>query len=323
MLDDQLRNSKKEFKNSGVKKCFIIGIVPNILENYFNLKRLWLNVGVNELNRPFTVASDLKLCNILLGLMSHSSLHPCCWCDVEKNKMNSKGSQRTIASLKNLFWTYLDDGAEKQKAKYYRNVIHLPLFNNVPDDTPVLCVVPPPELHLMTGPVNNMFRALKEAWPQADSWLQRCSIYRECLHGGSFTGNASRKLLKSTQVLEDIAPQNCAVFVKAFEDFNNVVESCFSHQLQQDFLRKIDEFRKSYAQLHIPVTQKVHAVLFHVPEFCTLKNQGLGPWSEQTSESVHHDFAIIWQNYKIRSTDNPSYAKKFLAAVSRYNSQRL
>ena len=298
VMDGQSRKNDRDFKNSGVKKCFIIGIVPNIPETYFNLKRLWLNVGASDLDRPFTIASDLKLCNILLGLMSHSSLHPCCWCDIEKKEMHAKGTQRTMGSLKNLFWSYFDDGAEKQKAKLYGNVVHLPLFSNVPDDTPVLCVVPPPELHLMTGPVNTMFRALKEAWPQADEWLHCCSIYRESLYGGSFTGNSSRKLLKSTQVLEDISPQNCVIFVKAFEDFNKVVESCFSHQLLPDFLDRIDEFRESYLRLHIPVTPKVHAVLFHFAEFCAMKNQGLGPWSEQTSESVHHDFATIWENYK-------------------------
>ena len=32
----------KKFKNSGVKKVFIVGIAPKILENFTNLKKLWL-----------------------------------------------------------------------------------------------------------------------------------------------------------------------------------------------------------------------------------------------------------------------------------------
>ena len=40
------------------------------------------------------------------------------------------------------------------------------------------------------------------------------------------------------------------------------------------------------SKLEISVTPKVHAVFFHVQEFCELTKMGLGPWSEQTSESV-------------------------------------
>ena len=68
----------KEFLDSVVKKVFIIGIVPEVQENYKNLKTLWLNAHINLLDRAFTIATDLKLCNILLGLMSLSSMHPCC-----------------------------------------------------------------------------------------------------------------------------------------------------------------------------------------------------------------------------------------------------
>ena len=41
-------------------------------ENYYNVKRLWMEAGIDKLSRKFTIATDLKLYNILLGLMSHS-----------------------------------------------------------------------------------------------------------------------------------------------------------------------------------------------------------------------------------------------------------
>ena len=72
----------KKFRDSGVKKVFIIGISPNVEKNYVNAKKLWLKIGLHNLQRKFTIATDLKLCNILVGLMSHSSTHPCCWYDV-------------------------------------------------------------------------------------------------------------------------------------------------------------------------------------------------------------------------------------------------
>ena len=36
----------------------------------------------------------------------------------------------------------------------------------------------------------------------------------------------------------------------------------------------------AYLQLTISVTPKVHAVMFHVEEFCSLTGRGLGPWSD-------------------------------------------
>ena len=93
----------EKFKDLGVKKAMIITVVPDIPENYFNIKRLWINVGLHLFNRKFTIATDLKLCNILLGLMSHSSMHPCCWCDVDKNNLHKKGNARTVGNLSDIF----------------------------------------------------------------------------------------------------------------------------------------------------------------------------------------------------------------------------
>ena len=80
----------KKFLESGVKKILIVGLVPDVSENYVNVKRLWINCGVEKL-RNYTVATDLKLCNILLGMMSHSSCHPCAWCDITKDVLIQKG----------------------------------------------------------------------------------------------------------------------------------------------------------------------------------------------------------------------------------------
>ena len=60
-------------------------------------------------------SSDLKLCNILLG-MSHSNCHPCCWCDIDKDNLHKKGKQRTISGLMSLFWDYFDNRADKKEA---------------------------------------------------------------------------------------------------------------------------------------------------------------------------------------------------------------
>ena len=85
------KNSRKmslesRFKDSGVKKVMILEIVQEIQENFVNMKRSWIEAGLLNLNRHYTIVTDLKLCNILLGLVAHGSCHPCCWCDVTKDR---------------------------------------------------------------------------------------------------------------------------------------------------------------------------------------------------------------------------------------------
>ena len=75
--------------------------------------------------------------------------------------------------------------------------------------------------------------------------------------------------------------------------------------------------------LGVSVTPKVPAVMYHIEEFCEMKGMGLAPWSEQTSESLHHDFNQSWENYKIKDTNHPSYGDRLLQAVQNYNSKNL
>ena len=54
-------------------------------------------------------------------------------------------------------------------------------------------------------------------------------------------------------------------------------------------------FSQLYRELGITVTPKVHMVEQHITEFMGLKGEaaGLGFYSEQAIESVHHDFKVI------------------------------
>ena len=58
-------------------------------------------------------------------------------------------------------------------------------------------------------------------------------------------------------------------------------------------------------------------------EFCALTGKGLGPCSEQVSESIHHGFKQTWQRFKINDTDNELHGEHLLKAVLMYNSHHL
>ena len=314
---------EKKYLDSGVKKVQVLAIAPDVPENYCNMKKLWLKAGIDKLKYKFTIATDMKLINILLGLQNHSCMHPCCWCDADKNNLHKKGKQRTFSSLINLFFDYKDANARKEDAAKYGNVIHIPLIEALDDDTPVIEKIPPPELHLLLGTTNKMYSGLENVWPGLEAWLQSIHVKKTEYHGGQFEGNDCRKILKKLDSLEARCPVEFRPFISAFRSFNDVVEACYGNKLADDYVAKIRRFQTDYMKLGISVTPKIHAVFFHIEEFCEFSGMALGPFSEQTAESLHQEFEKCWENFYIKDFDNPSYPDRFLSAVKVFNSLHL
>lgn len=258
-------------------------------------------------------------------MMSHSSSHPCAWCDVSKENLKGKGKFRTISSLMNLFWDFFDSKGNKKNAKNYGNVIHPPILSdNIEDETPVISVLPPPELHLLIGPVNKIYSEMEKVWPESQLWLKACNVKKEAYHGGTFAGDESRKLLTSVSKLQVLnPPKQCKKFINVFTSLNKVVTSCYGSNLSTDFNENIKEFQGNYSLLGISVTPKVHAVMYHISEFCMMTQRGLGAWSEQCGESVHHDFNETWQRFKVNDVERSIYADNLLKCVILYNSQHV
>ena len=195
--------------------------------------------------------------------------------------------------------------------------------DNIDESTLILRVVPPPELHLLIGPVNTIYDELSKVWPDCEEWIKRLSIKREDYHGGQFNGNDSRKLMKNISILEEFAPSKVNPFIETFKAFNEVIKSCYGTNLFPNYKELIKNFRICYRRLPINVTPKVHAVFFHVEDFCELVGMGLGPWSEQAAESLHADFDNVWTRYKVRDIDHEKFGKRLFEAVVAYNSQHL
>ena len=105
--------------------------------------------------------------------------------------------------------------------------------------------------------------------------------------------------------------------------FENVVKACYGSELAEGYKEIIKNFKEAYSRLDISITPKIHAVFFHIEEFCDLTGMGLGPWSEQTSESLHQEFKQCWQKFYVKDNDNPIYKDRLLAAVQHFNSLNL
>ena len=145
---------------------------------------------------------------------------------------------------------------------------------------------------------------------------------RDAQYGGSFDGNACKKLLCHIDLLDSLVPLHCKAFVTAFKCLNDTISACFSTDLKYNFNEEIDKFRISFLDLGISVTPKIHAIFYHVSEFCSSACTGLGKFSEQASEAVHHKFSVEWERFKVLDI-HPDFPGRLLRAVNVFNTNNL
>ena len=142
------------FKDSGVKKLIILALVEDINEDYDNLKTILELVKV-DIDSVF--ALDLKAANILMGIGTHSSTHPCVWCDMKKcdfskiETLFDGGNLRTLGSVRKNAESYqkavsLHKGKNKLSSAAFLNCEHMPISDK-DDLTLILYLIPQMELH--------------------------------------------------------------------------------------------------------------------------------------------------------------------------------
>ena len=292
--ESSLNVKKDDYLFSGVKKIFIIAIIEDIPENFFNISKILGLLNIDKIHHM--IVCDLKVANILCGLQGHASKHPCCFCEVPSDKLHEAGPPRTLGSLQQNFEAFKASG--KRLAADFKNSVNEPIIQGS-DQNQVLDVLAPPELHILLGVVNHLFQGLKKIWNQASLWPEMLHIHPSPFQGGdNFNGPSCHKLLQHIDKLEHQAELSSSFqvgpFVRAFRDFRRVVHSCFGMSLDQDFAQHIQNFRDSCDHLPISITPKLHILFVHVPEFINRKNLPLGVFSEQASETVHQDFQKFW-----------------------------
>ena len=122
-------------------------------------------------------------------------------------------------------------------------------FFDQDNNTPIICLFSPPELHLLIGPFNKIYIELEVISSQIVDWQKACNVKKEEHYDESFAGNDSRKLLKDFDWTEALIHLSCCgMFVSAFKSFNEVVSSCYGNELYREhqckpYLLKLHEIR--------------------------------------------------------------------------------
>ena len=101
------------------------------------------------------------------------------------------------------------------------------------------------------------------------------------------------------------------LYIKALRQFDRVVLSCFDQTLQPNYDVNIEEFMDTYRALQISIPLKVHLLESHAVEFLKMMGEehGLGFYSEQAMESMHHDLLEEWGEEKV-DEKHPNYGEK-------------
>ena len=255
LIDSETNKYKKElFKDSGVKKIFLLAVAP-IQENYYNLNKIWQKLNLNDLLKDdATISTDLKLANLICGIGTHASTFPCTWCTAEKNKLHLKGTIRTISEIKNNYEKYSAAGSNPKNAKNFESCINMPVFHEI-SDRKILDLLPPPELHLMLGAVNSIINHIcndEQCKTDADQWIKECFVERKVTyHGCSLEGNACKKLLNSIDTLRSKNNIFVMKYVQLLKDLKDVIHDCFGNDLKPKFARSIEKFKISYLSTNI------------------------------------------------------------------------
>lgn len=326
---------QKTMLDTSVKRLIIIAVAYNVKETHANIRLIFEHLKIDEIDIDYMCAVDLKMANILCGLQSHSCTYPCVYCECPKSEFSDPMKfksyrMRTIGEIKQL----ADQFVRSRKlynvnasAKDFKNCVCHPMIQGNDSDI-LIQKIPLPELHLLLRIVNKIFKELQATAPkESEEWLAKIGIVQPKLHGGEFTGNMCRRLLKHVpclQVIGQTSPRHTSLIEKvsaALAAFDDVVTQCFGQNLHPEYEESIKIFQEAYLKIGISTTTAAHIVFVHLIQFCKYKKCSLGSYSEQASEAVHSDFDKMWISAGKVSENNEKFPNRLLSCVVRYNSR--
>ena len=108
---------------------------------------------------------------------------------------------------------------------------------------------------------------------------------------------------------------------------DKLVHCCFSVQrdVSEDIDKLVRSLEKAVANTGVTITLKLHVILAHIKECMDFfeYGQGLGAMSEQSGETINHEFDKIWSKYKINTLTDSSYPTRLKRAVTEFSSFHL
>ena len=306
---------RRYFRDSGVKTSFVLGIVPAVKETYAILCDLLQHVS---LPRKWVLVGDLKVINLVLGLQSHGSMHPCAYCNWRRG-----GAENSMDHLEHRTFEGIKANSDAYRARYadpsaassrrhlhdFFNCEFCPIDGIFPSSGRVIDFIPLSELHLLLGVVNKLFdefSAYKNCTGICALWNTSLHVSRSAFRN-EFNGNDCALIISDVGVscLKDlIASASGTVssrvyrrkrsrtqtpaekFLATFRAFGRLVSGIFGANLSPDWSDRIREFCDAYLALGISVTPKVHIIFVHLREWMRMMRVSAASLNKQVKPSM-------------------------------------
>ena len=178
-------------------------------------------------------------------------------------------------------------------------------------------------MHLRLGFINNLVKELNDRWSactnEVDPFWKFCDengIKKSTYRGNALEGPQTLLLLEKLDLLERSVPRRVhgSDFISVLKHFKALYLSCFQMSLDQNWQRNLADLKLSIEKLNWKTgSTKLHILIDHL-ELFVLTYGPLGPFNEQASEAVHHDWMETWNCYKKFANE-----ENLLLAVGRYN----
>ena len=332
-------------KDTSTKRAIIIAFVDDIPENYCNLSIILDKLKVHLLKHHHKFVSDLKLGNIVLGLMECGSRHGCPHCKGKKNKDGvwQKGDPRDLENLASDHTMWEDNSGKKNELKEYFNVQHAPLLQtptaklleNDYSETSTLSLLPIPGLHVIKlGPVNALWKGLsKQCLTQGidlTAFEILIGVTKTDRQKKEFQGPECNLVLSKLDLLRDFLPQQLHTFVNALEQIKDIYRMAHATTVEIDHREKIELFRNTWLTLMRDHGQtmplKIHIILDHLSDYFEMEGKTLRNTNDQFIEACHSKVRKFFDNHpnfnhKDKSTDKNGNA--ILTAIVHFNSNNL
>ena len=155
----------QQYKDSGVKKTFCVGIVKDVPETHSNCKRLLKNVCLKKFG---FMLGDLKIVRMCYGMQPCSAKFSCPWCHATAPYDQKTYKLRTFKSLRdnyNGFKDLVEKNGLKEALKLAKNFKSVTKENLMEgeDWEEVVERSPPGECHVNLGVINKTFDSLEAA----------------------------------------------------------------------------------------------------------------------------------------------------------------
>ena len=309
-------NVKDRSKSTSTKRCLVIARIDQVPENYTNVTILMSKLNLPELRKDFCVVADLKLVDIMVGIQSTSSMHPCPFCDghkVDKNgrKTNQKGTfikgiPRTMKNVQDHFADY-SVHPDKKQLMNHASVQFPPIYIHPgQENMTVMQLYPPPQLHCgILGPGNDTMRKLEEF----EQFYAQLHI-KGSGPGGQFNGPTIKKILenhhgKLNQLLDIVSKggDDYKLFIQHLENLGHLNSAVNLKTLDKELVGRIVQnlgsiFQQLQEKFDLSMPLKMHVILHHYMEFFESFGETLLTYTDEVTEAMHSQIRLFEEAHR-------------------------